>query len=106
MLSGIAVTFTLTGLTGNTEYQVEASLDDTFTSGVQDISFTMSPTKPGKTRKSERHLDRDGLLVIGWDPPDSDDGSAITGHTVQSKSGSQIFGNPSREHTTGAHQRH
>ena len=103
--SGIAVTFTLTGLTGNTEYDVEASLDDTFTSGVQDTSVTTSPTKPGKTRSLNVAWIGDGLLVIGWDPPDSDGGSAITGYTVQWKSDSQSFGNPSREHTTGASAR-
>ena len=45
-----AVTFTLTGLTGNTEYDVRASLDSAFASGVKTASFTTSPTKPGKTR--------------------------------------------------------
>ena len=46
--SGTAITFTLTGLTGNTEYDVAASLDSTFASGIKTATFTTSPTKPGK----------------------------------------------------------
>ena len=44
----------------------------------------------------------DGTLFIVWQAPNSDGGSAITGYTVQWKSGSQSFGDPSRQHTTGA----
>ena len=100
--TGTAVTFTLTGLTGNTEYEVAASLDSGFASGVKTASFTTSPTKPGKARNLFIALESDGSLLIVWDPPQNDGGSAITGYTVQWKSGSQSFGDPSREHTTGA----
>ena len=100
--SGTAIIFTLTGLTGNTEYDVAASLDSTFASGVKTASFTTSPTKPGKARNLFIALESDGSLLIAWDPPQNDGGSAITGYTVQWKSGSQSFGDPSREHTTGA----
>ena len=100
--SGTAVTFTLSGLTGNTDYEVEASLDSTFASGVKTATFTTSPTKPGKARNLFIALESDGSLLIAWDPPQNDGGSAITGYTVQWKSGSQNFGDPSREHTTGA----
>ena len=48
--SGTAITFTLTGLTGNTDYDVAASLDSTFASGVKTATFTTSPTKPSKPR--------------------------------------------------------
>ncbi len=99
--SGTAATFTLTGLTGNTEYDVEASLDITFASGVKTASFTTSPTKPGKTRSVSIGI-QNGQLAIVWQAPDSDGGSAITGYTVQWKSGTQGFGDPSREHTSGA----
>ena len=98
--SGTAVTFTLSGLTGNTEYDVQASLDDTFMSGVKTATFTTSPTKPGKTRFVEVTTSGNGTLFITWQEPDSDGGSAITGYTVQWKSGRQSFGDPSREHTT------
>ena len=99
--SGTAVTFTLTGLTGNTEYDVAASLDSGFASGVKTASFTTSPTKPGKARHLLL-LVGNGWLNTGWSPPENDGGSAITGYKVQWKSGSQSFGDPSREHTTGA----
>ena len=96
-----AVTFNLTGLTGNTDYDVRASLDSAFMSGVKTATFTTSPTKPGKTRFVEVATSGNGTLFITWQEPDSDGGSAITGYTVQWKSGSQRFGgDPSREHTT------
>ena len=97
--SGDAITFTLTGLTGNTEYDVAAFLDSTFASGVKTAAFKTSPTKPGKTR-SVSIGNGNGLLPIVWTPPLSDGGSAITGYKVQWKSGSQSFGDSSREHTT------
>ena len=100
--SGAAVTFTLTGLTGNTDYDVAASLDSGFASGVKTATFTTSPTMPGKARNLFIALESDGSLLITWDPPQNDGGSAITGYTVQWKSGSESFGDPSREHTTGA----
>ena len=100
--SGTAVTFTLTGLTGNTAYDVAASLDETFASGVKTATFTTSPTKPGKARNLFIALESDGSLLIAWDPPQNDGGSAITGYKVQWKSGSENFGDSSREHTTGA----
>ena len=100
--SGTAVTFTLSGLTGNTAYDVAASLDETFASGVKTASFTTSPTKPGKTEFVNVTFKSDGSLLIAWTAPSNDGGSAITGYTVQWKSGSQGFGDPSREHTTGA----
>ena len=98
--SGTAVTFTLSGLTGNTEYDVRASLDSAFASGVKTATFTTSPTKPGKTRSVDVTTSGNGTLFITWQAPDSDGGSAITGYKVQWKSGSQSFGDPSREHTT------
>ena len=101
--TGAAVTFPLSGLTGNTEYEVEASLDSTFASGVKTASFTTSPTKPGKPRGVNVTFKGNGQLAIAWSVPSNDGGSAITGYTVQWKSGSQSFGgDPSREHTTGA----
>ncbi len=99
--SGTAITFTLTGLTGNTDYDVAASLDSTFASGVKTASFTTSPTKPGQARGVTIGI-LNGQFLITWSAPANDGGSAITGYTVQWKSGSQSFGDPSREHTTGA----
>ncbi len=100
--TGTSFIYNLSGLTGNTEYDVAASLDSGFASGVKTASFTTSPTKPGKARNLFIALESDGSLLIAWDPPQNDGGSAITGYTVQWKSGSESFGDPSREHTTGA----
>ena len=97
-----AVTFTLTGLTGNTEYDVRASLDSGFASGVKTASFTTSPTKPGKTRGLTVGFEGNGQFGITWAPPSNDGGSAITGYKVQWKSGSQSFGDPLREHITSS----
>ena len=99
--TGAAVTFTLSSLTGNTDYDVAASLDSGFASGVKTATFTTSPTKPGKTLFVDVTTSGNATLFITWQEPDSDGGSAITGYTVQWKSGSQRFGgDPSREHTT------
>ena len=100
--SGTAVTFTLTGLTGNTEYDVAASLDIGFASGVKTASFTTSPTKPGKARGLTVGFEGDGQLGITWAPPSNDGGSAITDYKVQWKSGRQSFGDSSREHITSS----
>ena len=99
--SGTAVTFTLTGLTGNTEYDVAASLDSAFASGVKTASFTTSPTKPGKTRNVVT-TSGNGQFVITWAVPSNNGGSAITGYKLQWKSGTQSFGDPSREHIVAA----
>ena len=99
--SGTAITFTLTGLTGNTDYDVAASLDSTFASGVKTASFTTSPTKPGKARNVVT-TSGNGQFVITWAVPSNNGGSAITGYKLQWKSGSQSFGDPSREHIVAA----
>ena len=100
--SGTAVTFTLTGLTGNTDYDVAASLDSGFASGVKTATFTTSPTKPSKPTGVNILISGNGTIHIAWTAPSSDGGSAITGYTVQWKSGSQSFGgDPSR----GTHHR-
>ena len=98
--SGAAITFPLTGLTGNTAYDVEASLDSGFASGVKTAAFTTSPTKPGKILTVSVAAGN-GQLTATWTAPGSNGGSAITGYKVQWKSGSESF-DSSREHTTGA----
>ena len=83
------------------EDPVRETLDSTFASGVKTDAFTTSPTKPGKTRSVSIGIGN-GQLVIGWQAPDSDGGSAITAYKVQWKSGSQSFGgDPSREPLRG-----
>ena len=100
------MTFPLSGLDGNTDYDVRASLDSTFATGVRTAAFTTSPTKPGQTRSLTVSFLGNGQFSISWTPPLNDGGSAITGYKVQWKSGSQSFGgDPSREHTAGASTR-
>ena len=98
--SGTAVTFTLTGLTGNTEYDVAASLDIGFASGVKTASFTTSPTKPGKAR-GLNVLVGNGWLNIGWSPPENDGGER--NHWLQ---GAVEVGQPElRRSLAGTHHR-
>ena len=95
------VTFHLSGLTGNTDYDLRASLDGTFASGVVTATFKTSPTAPAPPTSVGITGLGDGELTVEWDAPTDDGGSAITGYKVQWKSGTQSFGS-AREHTAVA----
>ena len=95
------VTFNLSGLTGNTDYDLRASLDGTFASGVVTATFKTSPTAPAPPTSVGITGLGDGELTVEWDAPTDDGGSAITGYKVQWKSGTQSFGS-AREHTAVA----
>ena len=94
-----AVTFTLSSLTGNTDYDVRASLDSNFASGVVTATFKTSPVKPAPPTGVDITTEGNGELTVGWTAPTENGGSAITGYKVQWKSGTQSFGS-SRQHTT------
>ena len=94
-----AVTFTLSSLTGNTDYDVRASLDSTFASGVVTATFKTSPVKPAPPTGVDITTEGNGELTVGWTAPTENGGSDITGYKVQWKSGAQSFGS-SRQHTT------
>ena len=100
-----AVTFNLSSLTGNTDYDVRASLDSTFASGVVTATFKTSPVKLAPPTGVDITTEGNGELTVGWTAPTENGGSAITGYKVQWKSGTESFGDPSREHTTGASPR-
>ena len=94
-----AVTFTLSSLTGNTDYDLRASLDSTFASGVVTATFKTSPVKPAPPTGVDITTEGNGELTVGWTAPTENGGSDITGYKVQWKSGTQSFGS-SRQHTT------
>ena len=94
-----AVTFTLSSLTGNTDYDLRASLDSTFASGVVTATFKTSPVKPAPPTGVAITTEGNGELTVGWTAPTENGGSDITGYKVQWKSGAQSFGS-SRQHTT------
>ena len=96
-----AVTFNLSGLTGNTDYDVRASLDSTFASGVVTVTFKTSPTKPGPPTSVGTTGPGNGELTVEWTAPTDDGGSSVTGYKVQWKSGTQSFGS-SRQASAGA----
>ena len=97
--SDTEATFNLSGLTGRTEYQAQASLDGTFATGVVSHTFITldvagKPTGVTVTKDDKK-------LTVAWTAPTDTGGTAITGFKVQWKSGNQSFGS-SRQHTAGA----
>ena len=96
---GTEVKFPLTGLSGGTEYQAQASLDGTFATGVVSHTFT-TLNEPGAPTGVTVTKD-DKKLTVAWTAPTDTGGTDITGYKVQWKSGNQGF-NVSRQHTAGA----
>ena len=88
-VSGTTASFSMTGLTGNTTYEVEASLRGDFADSV---------LRELTTAKSEPHAPEtvvlthaDSELSISWVAPSNDGGEPITGYPVQWKSGSDSY---------------
>ena len=83
--TGSSQAFTLSGLTGNTEYTVEASLDGTFPSG-QTVSadFTTAPVEPSAPQGVTAADNGDGSVTVSWTAPD-DGGTNITQYKVEWK---------------------
>ena len=83
--SNDSVDFNLTGLTGNTTYEVQASLKANFPAGefVSD-TFTTDPVEPGAPAiTSVTH--GNGSLTVNWNAPAETGGANITGYKVEWK---------------------
>ena len=94
--SADSVEFALVGLTANTEYEVQASFEDTFPEDTSpSTTFTTATTVPGSPQNVAA---TPGMaeLVVTWEAPEDDGGSPITGYIVQWKSGEEDF-NTERE---------
>ena len=77
-------TFTLRGLTGNTNYVVEAWLATTSTIKEPE-TFKTGPVEPDAPRNVAIIGSADEEITVAWDPPLGNGGSAITGYKVQWK---------------------
>ena len=96
-----SVTFNLSSLSQGVEYQVDASLDSTFMTGV--VSHTFITLDVAGKPTGVTVTEDDKKLTVAWTAPTDTGGTAITGFKVQWKSGNQNFGgDPSRQHTAGA----
>ena len=92
-------TASITGLTNGTKYFVRVRA----TNGVGDSDWSIDGSgTPSAVPDAPAGLvirTWDRFLTFGWTAPE-DNGSDITGYTVQWKSGSEKFGAGNREHTT------
>ena len=77
-------TFTLRGLTGNTNYVVEAWLATTSTIKEPE-TFKTGPVEPDAPRNVAITGSADEELTVAWDAPLGNGGSTITGYKVQWK---------------------
>ena len=93
------MTFNLSGLTGGTEYEAQASLDNTFATGAVSHTFTTVdvPGKPTGVMVDKGNA----KLTVTWTAPTDTGGTELTGYKVQWKSGNQSFIS-SRQQTAGA----
>ena len=90
--TGTDVEFSLTSLDGNTDYDVRASLEQDFSAGVVEETFTTSPIEPDPPTGLNILLVSSQTLLVEWTAPMNTGGSDITGYKVQWKSGNQQFG--------------
>ena len=94
------VTFNLTGLLGSTDYEAQASLDDSFPDDARlSGTFKTAVTAPGAPSISSINSS-DVSLTVSWTAPESDGGSSITAYKVQWKSGEEEF-DATRQGETG-----
>ena len=77
-------TFDLSGLTGNTQYVVEAWLATT-PNTKESATFKTGPVEPDSPRNVEITGFGDGELTVAWDAPLGNGGSTVTGYKVQWK---------------------
>ena len=78
----------ITGLTGNTEYEVQAWLQTDVNNKVKSDEFTTAPVVPAAPSVSVTSGDK--KLTLTWNEPDNG-GDSITGYIVQWKSGSDTY---------------
>ena len=90
-VSGTTASFSMTGLTGNTIYEVEASLIGDFADSILRELTTAKSAPHAPEAVVLTHADSE--LSISWVEPSNDGGEAITGYTVQWKSGNESYSN-------------
>ena len=98
-VSNSSSVFSLTGLTGNTLYEVEASLTGDFDNSV--IRELLTAKSPPHAPESLVLANSDQQLRVSWNAPTNDGGDPVTGYTVQWKSGNQLY-STSRQQETDA----
>ncbi len=82
-------TFSLTGLAGNTMYEVEAALASDFqNSVVKDLQTAKSPPGPPEAI-GVTHGDAE--LNLSWSAPSNNGGGEITGYVIQWRAGDQSY---------------
>ena len=95
------VNFNLSGLAGNTDYEVQAVT----TEGAAEPNWTESFQQPLMTLPSPPHAPTvtfthgNGQLTVDWTAPTNDGGSPVTGYVVQWKSGTQSYAIARQENT-------
>ncbi len=96
------VNFNLSGLIGNTEYEIQAVT----TEGVAEPDWTESFKQPLMTAPSPPHAPTNLMITHGniqltvkWAEPTNDGGSPVTGYVVQWKSGNESY-STARQETT------
>ena len=98
--TGDDVEFDLIGLDGNTDYDVQASLDSNFVDGVVEEDFKTGPVEPGRLTYLLLTAG-DHRLVSFWDAPGDDGGSPVTGYVVQWKGPGQDYDSSRQATPTG-----
>ena len=99
--SADSVEFALADLTANTEYEVQASLENTFPEDASpSTTFTTTSTVPGAPQNVAA-TPGGAELVVTWEAPEDGGGSPVTGYIVQWKSGDEEFDTEREEQVDG-----
>ena len=78
--TGTTATFPLTGLTEDTDYEVEAALNSDFSGSITEGFFTAYDPDPPFNLEI---VEGDGTISLSWDTPSDNGGSPITGFIVR-----------------------
>ena len=99
--SADSVEFALADLTANTEYEAQASLENTFPEDASpSTTFTTTSTVPGAPQNVAA-TPGGAELVVTWEAPEDGGGSPVTGYIVQWKSGDEEFDTEREEQVDG-----